>query len=85
MEAITMKQRLLLVFCLFSVIMLSVVSVLAEECDDCWPQCEAEKNKCIEEQLSTTLDPQKQDELIAACQAKYEACKKTCRECEGYH
>ena len=56
-----MKQRLLLVFCLFSVIMLSVVSVLAEECDDCWPQCEAEKNKCIEEQLSTTLDPQKQD------------------------
>jgi hypothetical protein len=84
MEVITMKQRLLLVFCLFSVIMLSVASVLAGDCADCWQQCEAEKNKCIEEQLSTTLDPQKQDELIAACQAQYEECKKPCRACEGY-
>jgi hypothetical protein len=76
-----MKKRLPLVFFVLIFIHSLVLPVIACKMDECTAQCETEKTQCLE-QLSTTLDPQKQEEIRNQCQQNYEKCIAPCAACE---
>jgi len=76
-----MKMRFLLAFFVMMFVHLLVMPVIACNHDECHAQCETERSQCLE-QLSTTLDPQKQDEINTQCEQNYTKCMEDCRSCE---
>lgn len=66
-----------LVVSLLVAMLLSVQPVKACNFDVCTADCDQQKSQCLE-QLATTLDPQKQDEINAECDGNFKKCFHEC-------